>query len=150
MVIIPVQEGGVMRRITHLRVSNKAYCSLKNGYLQSQVSKGKGLSGMAKSKIYSSKRGKAQPRHGLSPLLIILAGAVILIVTLILALQTSPSNPTTPEVTGTARLKSDKQKIDLGDVKLGTLVKTSFQLTNIGDQVLRFTKAPYVEIKEGC
>jgi hypothetical protein len=106
---------------------------------------------MAKSKNYSLKRGRAQPRRGLSPLLIVLGGAMILIVTLIIALQPSTNtSPTTPEVSGAARLKADKQKIDLGDVKLGTPVKVSFQLTNVGDQPLKLTKAPYVEIKEGC
>jgi len=106
---------------------------------------------MAKSKNYNSKRGRAQPRRGLIPLLLAVGVALLIIITLIIALQPSKNtSPTTPEVTGTARLKADKQKIDLGDVKLGTPVKASFQLTNIGDQPLKLTKAPYVEIKEGC
>jgi hypothetical protein len=104
---------------------------------------------MAKVQKYTSKRGQAASGRGLNPLLVILGGVILIIVTLMIALQ-PPVNPTTPQVTGTARLKADQQKIDLGDVKLGTTVKTSFQLTNIGDQTLRLTKAPYVEIKEGC
>jgi hypothetical protein len=47
-------------------------------------------------------------------------------------------------------LKVDKEKVDLGDVKLGQTVMVSFQLTNLGDKTLKFTKAPYVEVLEGC
>ena len=104
---------------------------------------------MAKSQKYNSKRGQAPPHRNLIPLLLALGGAILIIVTLLLVFQ-PPKTPTTSEVTGTARLKADKQKIDLGDVKLGTTVRASFQLANVGDQPLRITKAPYVELKEGC
>jgi hypothetical protein len=30
------------------------------------------------------------------------------------------------------------------------VVEVSFQLTNVGDQALRFSKAPYIEVLEGC
>ena len=47
-------------------------------------------------------------------------------------------------------LKVDKEKVDLGDVKLGQTVMVSFQLTNLGDKTLKFTEAPYIEVLEGC
>lgn len=47
-------------------------------------------------------------------------------------------------------LKVDKEKVDLGDVKLGQTVLVSFQLTNQGDKTLKFTKDPYIEVLEGC
>jgi hypothetical protein len=47
-------------------------------------------------------------------------------------------------------LKADKEKVDLGQVKLGQNVKVAFVLTNVGDKPLRFTEAPYIEVKEGC
>jgi hypothetical protein len=47
-------------------------------------------------------------------------------------------------------LKVDKEKVDLGDVKLGQTVMVSFQLTNQGNKTLKFTKAPYIEVLEGC
>ena len=44
----------------------------------------------------------------------------------------------------------DKEKVDLGDMKFNQLAQVSFQLTNVGDQTLRFTKDPYIEVVEGC
>jgi hypothetical protein len=38
----------------------------------------------------------------------------------------------------------------LADVKLGQPVKVSFIITNVGDQPLRFSEQPYVEVVEGC
>ncbi len=54
------------------------------------------------------------------------------------------------EVNGAPSLKVDKEKVDLGNVQLGQTVQVSFQLTNVGDQPLRFSKEPYIEVKEGC
>ena len=54
------------------------------------------------------------------------------------------------EVHGAPSLKVDQEQIDMGDVKLGQMVEASFRLTNIGDQPLRFTKQPYIEVVEGC
>ena len=61
-----------------------------------------------------------------------------------------PSASFTPEAKGAPRLKADKQKVDLGNVKLGQTVQVSFEITNTGDQSLRFSKDPFVEVVEGC
>jgi hypothetical protein len=55
-----------------------------------------------------------------------------------------------PAVTGAGALKPDKDKIDLGDVHLGNTVSASFQVTNVGSKPLHFTKAPYIQVVEGC
>ena len=78
-----------------------------------------------------------------------LAGAAILIVVVVFAFQKKPTS-FTPEVTGGPSLKADKEKVDLGDVKLGQTVEVSFEIRNVGDQSLKFSKAPYIEVKEGC
>lgn len=54
------------------------------------------------------------------------------------------------EVTGQPRLKVDREAIDFGDVRLGQTVEAAFLLTNVGDQTLQLTLAPYVEVVEGC
>jgi hypothetical protein len=55
-----------------------------------------------------------------------------------------------PEATGAPRLKVDKESIDLGDQKVGHLVSAAFEITNVGDQPLRFTEVPYIEVAAGC
>jgi hypothetical protein len=61
-----------------------------------------------------------------------------------------PRPAAAPEVRGSPRLKLDRDRVDLGPVKLGSWVEVKYQLTNSGDQPLRLTQAPYVEVVEGC
>ena len=69
---------------------------------------------------------------------------------LILRGNQNPQTLAAIEVQGTPSLKVDKEQVDLGDVTLGQTVKVSFHLTNVGDQPLRFSEQPYVEVVEGC
>jgi hypothetical protein len=81
-------------------------------------------------------------------LLIIGAGVVLIAVALISSRQAT--TPATPQVSGGPALQVDKEKVDLGDIPLGQTVNVSFELTNIGDQPLQFTKQPYIEVAAGC
>ena len=54
------------------------------------------------------------------------------------------------EVTGAPSLRVDQEKIDLGVMKFNQPAEASFQLTNVGDQTLRFSEDPYIEVAEGC
>ena len=54
------------------------------------------------------------------------------------------------EVTGAPSLKVDQDTVSLGDINLGRTVNVSFLLTNVGDKPLKFSKAPYIEVKDGC
>ncbi len=54
------------------------------------------------------------------------------------------------QVSGSPSLKVDQEKVDLGNVKLGQTVEVKFMLTNVGDETLRFRKAPYIEVLQGC
>jgi hypothetical protein len=81
---------------------------------------------------------------------LLLVGGLLLVMGAILAFNKSPQ-PTVPiEVNGAPSLKVDQEKVDLGNVKLGQTVQVKFTLTNVGDQNLRFSTAPYVEVVEGC
>jgi len=102
----------------------------------------------------SQPKNKKQYRHGRRktswPLLIMLGGGVLLIFVAISVLN-KPSQAKTPiEVNGSPSLKVDKERVDLGNINLGRTVDVSFQLTNVGDQTLRFSKTPYIEVVEGC
>lgn len=93
-------------------------------------------------------------RHGRKkqpwPMILLFAGGLLLVFGMVFAF-TKPYQPKAAiEVTGTPSLKVDQEKVDLGNVKLGETVEVKLKLTNVGDQTLRFSKAPYVEVLEGC
>jgi len=104
---------------------------------------------MSKVKRGVSKSRQVQRKHNKLPLIMALAGAAILLIAAFFAFQKKPTS-FTPEVTGSPSLKADKEKVDLGDVKLGQTVEVSFEIRNVGDQPLKFSKAPFIEVKEGC
>jgi hypothetical protein len=54
------------------------------------------------------------------------------------------------EVKGQPSLKVDRERLDFGNVKLGQTVTASFLLTNVGDQALRITGKPTIQVLEGC
>lgn len=84
------------------------------------------------------------------PVILLIGGGLLLVFGVAFALS-KPSGPKVAvEVNGSPSLKVDKEKVDLGDIKLGQTVEVSFQLSNAGDKTLRFSKAPYIEVKEGC
>lgn len=84
-------------------------------------------------------------------LFLILGGILLMGSALFLWIQGKNATPTASiEVSGSPSLKTDRDRIDLGEQKLGNPVEVSFHLTNVGDKPLRFSKEPYVEVVEGC
>jgi hypothetical protein len=77
-------------------------------------------------------------------------GVVLLGITVFMLLRGKASPTAALEVKGAPALKADRETVNLGEVKLGETVAVSFQIANVGDQPLRFTEKPYVEVKEGC
>jgi hypothetical protein len=84
--------------------------------------------------------------------LILMLGGVFLIGAAFLLLRGGQNKQPQASITvhGAASLKTDQEQIDLGNQTLGNTVQVSFRLTNVGDQPLRFSKQPYVEVVEGC
>jgi cell division septal protein FtsQ len=100
---------------------------------------------------HDKRLAEKQKRTRTAWLFLIFGGVVLIGLVLILFRGKSDANSlATIEVQGTPSLKVDQEKVDLGDRKLGSTVKVSFLLTNVGDQPLRFTEQPYVEVVEGC
>ncbi len=104
-------------------------------------------------KKFESKRIQARKRRKAQRIWLLLAlGGVFLIGTALFLLRGNQGSKTLAAVTvnGAPSLKADKEQVDLGNVQLGQTVKVSFLVTNVGDQPLRFSDKPYVEVVEGC
>lgn len=84
------------------------------------------------------------------PMLILFSVGLLLVIGAVVALRKPPEPKAAIEVTGYPSLKVDREKVDLGDVPLGQTVEVKFRLMNVGDQPLHFSKAPYIEVLEGC
>ena len=95
---------------------------------------------------------RATRRKRMSPIIGvgIAAGALLLLAAAILILGGKSPGRVAIEVNGQPRLRVDREIVDLGDIQLGRTVEAVFVLTNVGDQPLRLTDAPYVEVVEGC
>lgn len=97
-----------------------------------------------------SRKKNLQPRW---PLLLVIGGGLLLVFAVVTRFARPPQAAQTKapiEVSGAPSLKVDRETVNLGDIKLGRTIDVSFQLTNVGDKPLRFSKAPYIEVKEGC
>ncbi|MAT43684.1 MAG: hypothetical protein CL609_15210 [Anaerolineaceae bacterium] len=99
-----------------------------------------------KNKVISK---RSQAKQNKNPLFLIAGGILVLLIASLLVFNNKPEKYT-PEVSGSPSLQVDEELVDLGDVQLGKTVQTSFKISNVGDQELRFTQKPYVEVKEGC
>ncbi len=104
-----------------------------------------------------SKNSPARRANSLFRAAMIIGGAIALALASLLVwslvnggTSTSGGARATPEVTSAAKLKVDRDKIDLGDVKLGNTVQAAFVLSNAGNQPLQITDKPYIEVLEGC
>ena len=106
-----------------------------------------------KKTVRSARHSRRPNSARLGGLLVLVAGLGLLVVAAFTFWQNGQNTPTanfTPEAKGAPRLKANQQKVDLGDVKLGQTVQVSFEISNTGDQTLRFAKDPFVEVVEGC
>lgn len=96
------------------------------------------------------KRPQPKPPPSPVPFLLILGGVVLIGLTAFLLLREPATPKAAVEVKGAPALRADQTEINLGDVPLGQTVEASFQISNVGDQPLRFSEEPYIEVKEGC
>jgi hypothetical protein len=95
---------------------------------------------------------KQTPSRRPSWLKLAAAVGVLLLVAGGLAIWTSSSRQTTeaPQVTGAPNLVVDRTTVDEGYIKYNVPVRTTFRLSNIGDQALTIKGQPMVQLVEGC
>ena len=98
----------------------------------------------------NKKYTKHHKQKSLWPLAALIIGGSLLLLGAVFVFSQSSKPKATIEVTGSPSLIVDKEKVDLGNVKLGQTVQVSFQLTNVGDQTLGFSKSPCIEVLDGC
>jgi len=81
-----------------------------------------------------------------------ISAGVLLVASVVFVLVRNANriNPKLVEVQGRPAVKVDQEVIDYGHVKLNTNLTFDIKVTNIGDQTLRFSETPYVEILDGC
>ena len=85
------------------------------------------------------------------PLLIVAGGILLVVVAAVVVWAGNQSEPSfTPQVKGAPAISVEPAQIDMGAVKLGTPVKADFLVKNLGDEPLKFTEDPYIELVEGC
>jgi cell division septal protein FtsQ len=104
---------------------------------------------MSRAKIKRKTNGRKHSRN-IGPLWLALGGVLVIGLAFLLYQASRPAPKAQVEVKGSASLKVDKDNVDLGNEKLGNTVAVSFNVTNVGDQPLRFSEQPYVEVVEGC
>jgi len=96
---------------------------------------------------------RRQKKRQRNTLIMLIAGGLLLITAGIFIAKDTLENrvdPTLIEVSGQPSLKVDQELIDYGDVKLNTNLTFALQLTNVGDEPLKISEEPYVEVREGC
>jgi hypothetical protein len=102
-------------------------------------------------RIRSRRRGSTQAQSYLP--LIIAIGGLLLVGAALFAFwkgQQPASQSAAIKVTGRPSLEVDRDLVDFGEVPLDQVISVDFELANVGDQPLKFTAKPYVEVVEGC
>ncbi len=108
---------------------------------------------MGKTKTKTRFQERLQRERQRRILIAMLAGSLLLIISGGFFAKNALENragPSLIEVSGQPSLKVDQELIDYGDVKLNTNLTFALELTNVGDQPLRITDDPFVEVVEGC
>jgi cell division septal protein FtsQ len=102
-----------------------------------------------KARLQDRRRQKRQR----NTFVMLIAGGLLLLAGGFAMVKTALSNKADSskiEVSGQPSLKVDQELIDYGDVKLNTNLTFALNLTNVGDEPLKISADPYVEVKEGC
>lgn len=77
-------------------------------------------------------------------------GLVIIGIAVVLLTRSGTPSNYTPEYTGGPRLALEQDFYDYGYLRLNTTVTTDVEISNVGDEPLKISEIPVVEVREGC
>jgi hypothetical protein len=102
-----------------------------------------------------SKKKRASYRKPAVPAWLVLLGIVLFGVIALFAWSAAYDNAQRQnaipiDANGRAKFVAQPARIDMGDVKLGQMVRAEFEIGNAGDQPLSFTQVPIIQVVEGC
>ncbi len=107
---------------------------------------------MSKMSRRKRKQKRRQSSRQLPWLWLAAGGALLLIVVAVIMAQpwSSGEPSVTPQVAGSPRLAVDQTIIDEGYLKYDVPIRTTFRLSNVGDQPLKIVDTPQVRLVQGC
>jgi hypothetical protein len=108
---------------------------------------------MSKKSQRKRKQSGRQPRpRWFSWLWLAVAGVALLVAGALVLLQTGSGDEpqVTPLVVGAPRLAVDRAIVDEGYIKYDVPIRTTFRLSNVGDQPLKILNQPQVWLVKGC
>jgi hypothetical protein len=79
-----------------------------------------------------------------------LAGIATLALAVLLVVKIPSAEKVPLETSGGPRLKVYQDQLDLGTMKLGQTQPVKIEVANVGNQILRFTNTPYLQVVKGC
>jgi len=109
---------------------------------------------MSKKSQRRAKRKKRQtPTKRFPWLWLAVGGVLLLVVGAVVVLRPKSGDDTpqyTPQTAGAPRLMVDQTTVDHGYIKYDVPVRSTFRLSNVGDQQLEIVGAPQVQLIQGC
>ncbi len=103
-----------------------------------------------KGRFRPERRGDRR-RSRVIPLLIVGLGVLLISGAILLAITgRGAARGYVPQFRGGPRLEVAQEVFDYGYVKLDTVIRTDFEIRNVGDETLRILRVPQVEVREGC
>ena len=95
---------------------------------------------------YKNQKRKQKEKQSKRLVIGLVSGGILLIAAALFLAFGGSSN----DDGGTPVISVEQELIDYGDVKLSTEISFEIEVTNEGDGTLRFSEAPYIEVRDGC
>jgi hypothetical protein len=102
------------------------------------------------SKKSRSRNNKRSSRQSLWPWLAGIGVLALIVGGVVVWITSSPGTAVTPQVVGAPKLAVDQTVVDEGYVQYNVPVRTTYRLSNVGDQPLKIVGQPMVELVDGC